>query len=122
MSEDPVERAREMVDGVYRQDSRRVLATLIRLLGDFDIAEEAMHEAFASAVEQWPRDGVPANPRAWLDSAGRVNAIDTIRRRARFDDAMGDIAQRMEADRSTVTAADDDRVEDDQQRLVFTCG
>src|SRR5258707_5887183 len=85
MSEDPVERAREMVDGVYRQDSRRVLATLIRLLGDFDIAEEAMHEAFAAAVEQWPRDGTPANPRAWLVSTGRFKAIDAIRRRAPVD-------------------------------------
>ena len=80
-----MDRAREMVDAVYRQDSRRVLATLIRLLGDFDLAEEALHEAFAAAVEQWPRDGTPANPRAWLVSTGRFKAIDAIRRRARFD-------------------------------------
>ena len=75
----------ETVDAVYRADSRRVLATLIRLLGDFDVAEEALHDAFRAALEQWPRDGVPANPRAWLVSAGRFKAIDGIRRRARFD-------------------------------------
>ena len=74
-----------MVDAVYRSDSRRVLATLIRLLGDFDQAEEAMHDAFIAAVEQWPQQGIPANPRAWLISAGRFKAIDSIRRRARFD-------------------------------------
>jgi RNA polymerase sigma-70 factor (ECF subfamily) len=80
--------AREMVDAVYRADSRRVLATLIRLLGDFDRAEEAMHDAFAAAVEQWPREGLPDNPRAWLVSAGRFKAIDAMRRRARFDAAL----------------------------------
>src|SRR5206468_12386302 len=79
------EQARNTVDAVYRSDSRRVLATLIRLLGDFDVAEEALHDAFNTALEQWPRDGVPANPRAWLVSTGRFKAIDTIRRRARFD-------------------------------------
>src|SRR6266481_58249 len=77
--------AREMVEAVYRSESRRVFATLVRLLGDFDLAEEALHDAFASAVEQWPREGVPANPRAWLVSAGRFTAIDAMRRRARFD-------------------------------------
>src|SRR5260370_27211090 len=98
MSEDPVDRARGMVDGVYRQDSRRVLATLIRLLGDFDIAEEAMHEAFAAAVEQWPRDGTPANPRAWLVSTGRFKAIDAIRRRAPFDASQTEPADRPPAE------------------------
>src|SRR6202022_3432509 len=91
-SEDPVDGAREMVEEVYRQDSRRVLATLIRLLGDFDIAEEAMHEAFAAAVEQWPRDGAPGSPRAWLVSTGRFKAIDAIRRRARFDASQSELA------------------------------
>src|SRR5471032_1380529 len=86
--------AREKVDAVYRAESRRVFATLIRLLGDFDLAEEALHDAFRAALEQWPRDGVPANPRAWLVSAGRFKAIDGIRRRARFDalDDVGDAA------------------------------
>src|ERR687891_299283 len=79
------DQVRETVNAVYQSDSRRILATLIRLLGDFDVAEEALHDAFRAAVEQWPRDGVPANPRAWLVSAGRFKAIDGLRRRARFD-------------------------------------
>ena len=82
-----------MVDAVYRAESRRVLATLIRLLGDFDLAEEAMHDAFAAAVEQWPRDGVPDNPRAWLVSTGRFKAIDGMRRRARFDASLAELAR-----------------------------
>src|SRR5436190_14904949 len=86
--------ARETVEAIYRTESRRVFATLVRLLGDFDVAEEALHDAFASAVEQWPRDGVPDNPRAWLVSAGRFRAIDTLRRRARFDASLADIAER----------------------------
>src|SRR5450432_1300480 len=85
MSEDAAKTMRESVYGVYRSESRRVFATLIRLLGGFDIAEEALHDAFRAALEQWPRDGVPANPRAWLVSAGRFKAIDSRRRRARFD-------------------------------------
>ena len=89
---------REKVDAVYRSESRRVLATLIRLLGDFDLAEEALHDAFAAAVEQWPRDGVPANPRAWLVSAGRFKAIDAMRRRARFDASLAELAERLDAD------------------------
>src|SRR4030095_3329893 len=97
MSEDPVQAARAMVDAVYRSDSRRVLATLIRLLGDFDTAEEAMHAAFAAAVEQWARDGLPANPRTWLVSAGRFKAIDGMRRRARFDASLQQIAERLDA-------------------------
>src|SRR3954463_8733779 len=95
-SEDPAERAREVVDSVYRADSRRVLATLIRLLGDFDLAEEALHDAFAAAVERWPRDGVPANPRAWLVSTGRFKAIDSMRRRARFDASLPELARHVE--------------------------
>ena len=121
MSEDAAKRAREMVDAVYRTESRRVLATLIRLLGGFDLAEEALHDAFRAALEQWPRDGVPANPRAWLVSAGRFKAIDGIRRRARFD-ALDDVAEQVDA------AADDgavweeaESVEDDRLRLIFTC-
>ena len=78
----PSNRSREMLDGIYRSESRRVLATLIRLLGDFDLAEEALHDAFTAAVDRWPRDGVPANPRAWLVSTGRFKAIDGMRRRA----------------------------------------
>ena len=117
MSEDP----REMVDGVYRQDSRRVLATLIRLLGDFDIAEEAMHEAFAAAVEQWPRDGTPANPRAWLVSTGRFKAIDAIRRRARFDASQTELADRLAAEATDTEPREPGEIEDDRLRLVFTC-
>ena len=92
MSENETERVRDLVDSVYRAESRRALATLIRLIGDFDLAEEALHDAFRTALEQWPRDGVPANPRAWLVSAGRFKAIDGIRRRARFD-ALDDVAE-----------------------------
>jgi RNA polymerase sigma-70 factor, ECF subfamily len=121
MSEDPVDRAREMVDGVYRQDSRRVLATLIRLLGDFDIAEEAMHEAFAAAVEQWPRDGTPTNPRAWLVSTGRFKAIDAIRRRARFDASETELADRLAAEATDTEPREPGEIEDDRLRLIFTC-
>ena len=116
-----MERAREMVDGVYRQDSRRVLATLIRLLGDFDIAEEAMHEAFAAAVEQWPRDGTPANPRAWLVSTGRFKAIDAIRRRARFDASETELADRLAAETTDTEPREPGEIEDDRLRLIFTC-
>ena len=112
---------RAMVDAVYRADSRRVLATLIRLVGDFDLAEEAMHDAFAAAVEQWPRDGVPANPRAWLVSAGRFKAIDRIRRRARFDASVAELGERLDTDASDATAWTGEDVEDDRLRLVFTC-
>ena len=89
---------RDTVDAVYRSDSRRILATLIRLLGDFDLAEEALHDAFTAAMEQWPRDGVPANPRTWLVSAGRFKAIDRMRRRARFDASLGELAERLDAE------------------------
>lgn len=113
------QQAREAVDAVYRAESRRVFATLVRLLGDFDVAEEAMHEAFASAIEQWPRDGVPANPRAWLVSAGRFKAIDAMRRRARFDASLGELAERLNA--KTNQPEDEDGIEDDRLRLIFTC-
>jgi RNA polymerase sigma-70 factor (ECF subfamily) len=119
--ENTAAQAREMVDAVYRSQSRRVLATLIRLLGDFDLAEEALHEAFASAVEQWPRDGVPANPRAWVVSAGRFKAIDSLRRRARFDASLSEIAQRLDADSRAATEKDNEGLEDDRLRLIFTC-
>ena len=108
------------IEALYRSDSRRVLATLIRLLGDFDLAEEALHEAFAAAVERWPRDGVPANPFAWLVSTGRFKAIDGIRRRARFDASLGELARRLEASVDPVLW-DDDALEDDRLRLIFTC-
>src|SRR6185369_16928390 len=112
---------RETVSAVYLSDSRRVLATLIRLLGDFDVAEEAMHDAFKAALEQWPRDGVPGNPRAWLVSAGRFKAIDGLRRRARFDalDEIGDKAELAVHDEAVW--ADPEVVEDDRLRLIFTC-
>jgi RNA polymerase sigma-70 factor (ECF subfamily) len=108
------------VNAAYLSDSRRVLATLIRLLGDFDVAEEALHEAFRAALEQWPRDGVPTNPRAWLVSAGRFKAIDSLRRRSRFDalDVAGDRADIAVVD--TAAWADEESVEDDRLRLIFT--
>lgn len=121
MSNDAVDLARARVDEVYRLESRHVLATLIRLLGDFDLAEEALHEAFAAAVEQWPRDGVPANPRTWLVSAGRFKAIDVIRRRARYDASLSELAKSMETASSESTEQDDESVEDDRLRLIFTC-
>jgi RNA polymerase sigma-70 factor (ECF subfamily) len=112
---------RERIDSLYRSESRRVLATLIRLLGDFDLAEEALQDAFTAAMEQWPRDGMPANPRAWLVSAGRFKAIDRLRRRARFDAALGELAARLD-DRAADPADRDDQVpEDDRLRLIFTC-
>ena len=115
---DPVH---ETVNAVYLSDSRRVLATLIRLLGDFDVAEEALHDAFRAALEQWPRDGVPANPRAWLVSAGRFKAIDSMRRRARFD-ALDDVGDKADIAVDDPAAwADEESVEDDRLRLIFTC-
>ena len=109
--------ARQVVDTLYRSESRRVLATLIRLLGDFDLAEEALHEAFRTALEQWPADGVPANTRAWLVSAGRFKAIDAIRRRAKFDPLAEDAAKTLAAP----TEPETDGIEDDRLRLIFTC-
>jgi RNA polymerase sigma-70 factor (ECF subfamily) len=111
--------AEASIDAVYRNESRRILATLIRLLGDFDLAEEAMQDAFASALQQWPKEGVPDNPRAWLISTGRFKAIDTLRRRSRFDASLGQIAEKFgqpEQDWDSV-----DGVADDDLRLIFTC-
>src|SRR6202789_3961830 len=119
--EDDAARARATVDAVYRSDSRRVLATLIRLLGDFDRAEEAMHDAFVAAVEQWPQQGVPANPRSWLISAGRFKAIDATRRRARFDATVIELAHHMDGVTNDPTQWDDQSIEDDRLRLIFTC-
>lgn len=111
----------QTIEAVYQSESRRVLATLIRLLGDFDAAEEAVHDAFRAALEQWPRDGVPANPRSWLVSAGRFKAIDAARRRKRFD-ALDDVGEKADvAVMDTAAWADEDSVEDDQLRLIFTC-
>jgi RNA polymerase sigma-70 factor (ECF subfamily) len=121
MSQDPVDRARAQVDEVYLAESRRVLATLIRLLGDFDIAEEAMQVAFAAAVEQWPRDGMPASPRAWLVSTGRFKAIDAIRRRARFDASQTELAERLAAEAVVAEPREPGEIEDDRLRLIFTC-
>ena len=111
----------DTVNAVYLAESRRVLATLIRLLGDFDLAEEALHDAFRAALEQWPRDGVPANPRAWLVSAGRFKAIDGLRRRSRFDqlDESGPAAELAVQDDAAWTEREP--VEDDRLRLMFTC-
>jgi len=115
-------RIREAVESVYRTESRRVLATLIRLLGgDFDLAEEALHDAFAAALDRWPRDGLPANPRAWLVSAGRFRAIDVLRRRARFDASVADVADRLGDGVTQPEAHDDETIVDDRLRLVFTC-
>jgi len=112
---------REAVEAVYRSDSRRVLATLIRLLGDFELAEEAMHEAFAAAVEQWPREGPPASPRAWLVSTGRFKAIDAMRRRARFDASQAELAERLEAETASPRPGEGEDIVDDRLRLIFTC-
>jgi RNA polymerase sigma-70 factor, ECF subfamily len=121
MRADEAEPVREMVDAVYRAESRRVLATLIRLLGDFDLAEEALHDAFRAALEQWPRDGVPASPRGWLVSTGRFRAIDGMRRRARFEASLAELAEQPDASASDGAERDDEAVEDDRLRLIFTC-
>src|SRR5690242_18294399 len=112
---------REKLDAIYRAESRRVLATLIRLLGDFDLAEEALHEAFAAAIEQWPREGIPGNPAAWLVSTGRFKAIDRIRRRARFDAARDDIARQIETVSFDAATWGEEGIADDRLRLIFTC-
>lgn len=120
MSDEQSGQAQAMVDAVYRSESRRVLATLIRLLGDFDVAEEAMHDAFRAALEQWPRDGVPSNPRAWLVSAGRFKAIDAIRRHSRLT-PLEEVADAVESIAAQAQGTDDDGIEDDRLRLIFTC-
>lgn len=121
MSKAGVKPVHATVDKIYRLESRRVFATLIRLLGDFDLAEEALHDAFAAAVEQWPRDGVPGNPRAWLVSTGRFKAIDGIRRRSRFDASLSELAQRLGSSTEDAADLDEKAVEDDHLRLIFTC-
>lgn len=112
---------RARVDAIYRDQSRRVLATLIRLLGDFELAEEALHDAFVAAVQQWPGEGIPDNPRAWLVSTGRFKAIDSIRRRSRFDASVREIAHQLEAAEDFTDVLDEKAVEDDHLRLIFTC-
>ena len=121
MSDDTTSEVRARVGEIYRAGSRQILATLIRLLSDFDLAEEALHEAFAAAVEQWPRDGVPANPRAWLISTGRFKAIDRVRRRTRTDASLAELAQTIEAATGDQPEPDDEHIEDDRLRLIFTC-
>src|ERR1700735_4130154 len=122
MSERSTEQIRELLDSVYRADSGRILATLIRLLGDFDLAEEAMHEAFAAALSVWPGSGVSGNPRPWLISTARFKAIDTLRRRARFDASQGELARYLEARSSSAEQSNEqDSLEDDRLRLIFTC-
>ncbi|RWU25057.1 RNA polymerase subunit sigma-24 [Pseudomonas alkylphenolica] len=113
------QQVRAAVESVYQAESRRILATLIRLLGDFDLAEEAMHEAFFVAVERWQRDGIPANPRAWLVSTGRFKAIDGLRRRARFDRSQAQLILALEARQED--DVNDEELEDDRLRLIFTC-
>jgi RNA polymerase sigma-70 factor (ECF subfamily) len=124
MSERSAEQIRELLDSLYREDSRRILATLIRLLGDFDLAEEAMHEAFAAALSVWPKIGVPDNPRPWLISTARFKAIDTLRRRARFDASQDELVHYLEAQSSSAEKPnenEEDSLEDDRLRLIFTC-
>jgi RNA polymerase sigma-70 factor, ECF subfamily len=127
MPELSTEQIREMLDSLYRVDSRRILATLIRLLGDFDLAEEAMHEAFAAALDAWPQAGVPDNPRPWLISTARFKAIDTLRRRARFDASQDELVRYLEAQSNSAKKSsdedslEDDGLEDDRLRLIFTC-
>jgi RNA polymerase sigma-70 factor, ECF subfamily len=109
------------IEDLFREESRRVLATLIRLLDDFDLAEEALQEAFAAAVERWPAEGVPKNPRTWLVSTGRFKAIDSLRRRARFDASLGAVAEQLGDGVTAPPEIDDEGVEDDRLRLIFTC-
>jgi RNA polymerase sigma-70 factor, ECF subfamily len=117
----PNEQVHTQVEAIYRKESRRIFATLIRLLGDFDLAEDALHEAFRVAMEQWPRDGLPANPRAWLVSTGRFKAIDALRRRARFDASLTELAEQLDQDTGNAIGQDDEEIEDDRLRLIFTC-
>ena len=111
----------QVVDSIYQTESRRILATLIRLLGDFDLAEDALHDAFRAALEKWPRDGMPANPRAWLVSAGRFKALDALRRRVRFESAQAAIAEQVHPEAAPASRREDEGIEDDRLRLVFTC-
>jgi RNA polymerase sigma-70 factor (ECF subfamily) len=110
----------ERIDALYRTESRRIYATLVRLLGGFDLAEEALHDAFRAALEQWPHEGIPANPRAWLVSTGRFKAIDSLRRRTRFV-AIDDVAELVDALPDQTLPPDTESIEDDRLRLIFTC-
>jgi RNA polymerase sigma-70 factor, ECF subfamily len=122
MSECSPEQIRELLESIYRMDSGRILATLIRLLGDFDLAEDAMHEGFAAALALWPKNGVPENPRPWLISTARFKATDILRRRARFDASQEDLLRHLEAQWiSAETSEQDESVEDNRLRLIFTC-
>ena len=121
MSESGADQIREVLDSIYRAESGRILATLIRLLGDFDLAEEAVQDAFAAALERWPQDGAPANPRAWLVSTGRFKAIDALRRRARFDASQEKIVEQIENQSGTGGSSNDENLGDDRLRLIFTC-
>lgn len=119
---DALTRVREIVEATYRSDSRRVLATLVRLLGDFDVAEEALHDAFVAAMERWPVDGVPSNPRTWLVSAGRFKAIDQLRRRATFEGKHWEIVRELDRESGAdASGADEGEIADDRLRLIFTC-
>ncbi len=120
VSDRPADPVRARIDEIYRVESRRIYATLVRLLGSFDLAEEALHDAFRAALEQWPREGLPANPRAWLVSTGRFKAIDGVRRRARFD-AIDDVAEIVDAIPDESVPIDREDIEDDRLRLIFTC-
>jgi hypothetical protein len=122
VSEWSPEQIRELLNSIYRMDSGRILATLIRLLGDFDTAEDPMHEGFAAALSLWPKSGVPGNPRPWLISTARFKGIDILRRRARFDASEEDLARYLEAQSSSAeTSEEDENIEDDRLRLIFTC-
>ncbi|HEY4565592.1 MAG TPA: RNA polymerase sigma factor [Thermoanaerobaculia bacterium] len=121
MTDNPISPIQDTLDAVYRAESRRILATLIRLLGDFDLAEDALHQAFTAALEQWTKEGVPANPRAWLVSAGRFKAIDALRRSSRFEGLPEDHAERIDAATQDPAEWDERHMEDDQLRLIFTC-
>lgn len=119
MADPPPPDIRARIDGLYREESGRILASLIRLLGDFDRAEDAMHDAFGAALERWPIDGVPANPRAWLISTGRFKAIDALRRRARIDASQDAFADTLHAE--AAAAGDIGELQDDRLKLIFTC-
>jgi RNA polymerase sigma-70 factor (ECF subfamily) len=121
MAENVAECIQEILDALYRSESRRILATLIRLLGDFDLAEDALHDAFREALEQWPKEGVPANPRAWLVSTGRFKSIDRLRRSARFDALLESLAEQQVVGANDAEEREDESVGDDRLRLIFTC-
>jgi RNA polymerase sigma-70 factor (ECF subfamily) len=119
-AEQTTDQVREQIESLYRTESRRIFATLVRLLGDFDLAEDALHEAFRVAMEQWPRDGIPVNPRPWLVSTGRFKAIDALRRRARFDESTAVLAEELDGNIDSFDQINED-IPDDRLRLVFTC-